>query len=244
MKNSLTLLGVLAAAIGIIGCSAFSNGGAPTAVERSIYNVRTNYLEVAVVHTNVIPISTFVTNVVPITIGESKVIYTTNVIGTTNFVTTTTYFTNEVPQYIFTVKTNVDTGIGTVGTVVNTFLPGMGGIVSTGLTALLGVWGYLRSSKQSAQNYNTASVLAQNIETIRAFIQGMPNGGKIDTAFTQYIQAHQADEGVLQNVLSVIQNEVSNPDARIAAQELANTVNALGTATAAPPIPPNQPVSH
>jgi hypothetical protein len=135
-----------------------------------------------------------------------------------------------VPQYTDTTKPAVTAGIQSAGTVVNTFLPGIGGLVTTGLTALIGLYGYLRSSK----NYNTGVALTQEIQTIRNFIQSLPNGATYDAALMQFAQAHQADAGVLNNVIAMLASETSNPDARAAAQGVITTINSL---TQSPPPP-------
>ena len=98
-------------------------------------------------------------------------------------------------------------------------------MVTMGLLALLGAWGHLRSYKAG----NTASAIAQEVETLREFIQALPNGTKYDTAITSWLQNHQMETGVAQQVVGILANSVSNPDAKVAANEIANTLASLGT---------------
>jgi uncharacterized protein YukE len=205
----------------IVGCSLFSNGAPPTKAEQAIYNVRTNYLEVVVPRTNFVPVTVLVTNTQGVTAYQ------------TNIVPVVIQGTNEVPQYTYAPKPGTTTGVQVAGTAINTFFPGIGGLVSTGLTALVGLWGYIRSSK----NYNTGAALAQEVQTIRQFVQGLPNGATYDAAFTQFLQAHQADANVLNQVVNLINNEVSNSDAQVAAQQIQQTIAALSGGTVNPTTP-------
>jgi hypothetical protein len=191
------------------GCSMFgTNPSPPTKAESLIYNTVTNYVPVVVPSyvTNQVTVTSYATNVVPVTVAA---------------------VTNLQPQYVETVKPGVASGIAAGGGVLNVLLPGMGGLISTGVTALLGLWGYLRSSKQSSANYDTGAALAQEIEIIRSFIKTLPNGATIDNTLTNFIQAHQADSGVLTQVLNLLASEVSNKDASTAAQQIAQTVAGL-----------------
>ena len=96
---------------------------------------------------------------------------------------------------------------------------------------MLSVWGWARSSK----NYSTAANTAQVVETLREFIKQLPNGTKYDSTLTQFMTQHQAEAGVVNQVLTILQNEVSNPDAKQAAVELVTTINALASTPAIPP---------
>jgi hypothetical protein len=109
------------------------------------------------------------------------------------------------------------------GSILSTFMPGIGGMVSSGLMALLALWAYLRSSKLG----NTSTALAQEIETLREFILSLPKGANYDQAITAWLQGHQAEAGVAQEVLGLLQSEVSNPDAQVAAKELQEAIGAM-----------------
>lgn len=219
----LTLLSILVLAM-VTGCSMFgSNPGPPTKFEQGIFNTTTSTVpvvvpsyvtnEIVVTKTNIQGVTLLVTNVVPITIPAH---------------------TETQTNYTETTKPAVTGVVQGVGGVLNTFLPGVGTIASTGITALLGLWGYLRSQKQGV---NTTATLTQEIETIRELLQSVPNGAALDAQFVSWMQTHQTDAGVIQNVANVIASEVSNKDAQTAAQQIAATVTALTTATSTNPPP-------
>lgn len=108
---------------------------------------------------------------------------------------------------------------------------GVGGLVGTAFGLLTGLWGFVRSSR----TYRTAANLSQSIETMRQFIQQLPNGAQYDAALVSWLQAHQAEGNVMQQVLQLLQSQVSNPDARVAAQDIMNTIQALQGLTPAAP---------
>lgn len=156
----------------------------------------------------------YVTEVTPVT--------TTNVVtGQPQVV----QVTNLVPQYNYTpghVLKDVEGGVSVI--------PVYGSLASGALGILAGIWGWLRSSKSGT----TATTLAQEIEAIRQFIQALPNGNTYDNALVQFLTQHQAETGTIQGILSMLENDVSNPDAKIAAQQIIAAINALNP-TALPP---------
>lgn len=232
-----SLLAACGIAIVISGCV---NGTplASTPVGGALYNTQTNYTPVVSVVTNLVPVTVYHTNEVTQTV--------TNQVGVVQFVTNqvavasaTTqpqvfYVTNQVPQYVNTVKPAVTDAVQSAGGILSTMFPG-GGAVAWALLALLGGAGYATSTKSSSANYSTATALSQEIETILAFMGKLPNGAVYTTALTSWLQSHQADAGVVQNVLGVLQNEVSNNDAQVAAQQLSQTIASLMSQTAPTP---------
>lgn len=217
---------VLSSLLLLAGCQ---NPKPLTSLERKFFNEETNYVPVIHVVTNVVPLYT--TNFVTVTqtnqIGQ-VVTHTNEVLNTvwqTNVATT--YTTNE--QYRVTPNGTATAITQVGGTVGNLF--GAGGLVTTALAGLFGVWASIRSSRR----YDTGAVLAQNVQQMRAFVQALPNGAAYDRALTNFMQAHQADAGVLNQVLTLIQNEVSNSDAQFAAQSVIATINSLSQ-TPPPPI--------
>lgn len=232
-KFKLSLL-LAASAVAIVGCSMFgANPSAPTKAESLIFNTTTSSVPV------VIP--AYVTNQQVIT-----QITTNNVTLTvTNFVPVTVPAqTNQQPAYTETVKPGVTGVLQAAGAVLNTFFPGIGSIVATGVTGLIGAWAYGRSQKQGA---NTTSALAAEIQVARQLIQQVPNGAALDNEFVNWIQAHQADAGILEQVMGVVENEINSNSgsqgAATAAQEIASTVAALVNATSPPPGTPIPPVA-
>jgi len=133
--------------------------------------------------------------------------------------------TNDQLSYVLTTKPATAAAVNTAGTVANTFLPGVGSLASMGILALLGLWAQLRGQKSS----NTADAIAQEVETIREFIKTLPNGTKYDTAITSWLQTHQVETGTANQVLSILENTVSNPDALAAVTEIKNTLTAAST---------------
>lgn len=189
--------------------------------ERHFLNEETNYVPVLHVVTNVVPV--YQTNMVTVLqtnqVGQT-VLHTNEVVETvwhTNVVINTT--TNEEYKVTPNGTATAITQVG--GTVGNLF--GAGGLVSTALAGVFGIWASIRSSRR----YDTAAVLAQNVQQLRAFVQALPNGATYDTALTNFMQTHQADAGVLNQVLTLIQSEVKNSDAQFAAQSVIATINAL-----------------
>lgn len=163
------------------------------------------------VQTNYVPIVTTVTNP-PTTAGQPPVVTT---------------ITNFEPNYVWTpghVTKDVETGLNAI--------PVYGSLASGALGILAGIWSWFRSSK----NYNTGVDLAQSIETIREFVKQLPNGATYDSALTTWLQAHQAEGGTIAGVLQMLENDVSNPDAIVAAQQIRAAIQALNP-TALPPKP-------
>lgn len=216
---------IVAFAVGIAlileGCAAVGpNPTPPTKAESLIFDTVTNY------HTVVVP--AYVTNQVTVT--------QTNVQGVTQFVTNTVPITvpaqtNQVAGYTDTVKPSVQSGVQGAGGILNVLFPGVGSIVTNALLALLGGWGYLRSQKQGA---NTAATLAQEIEVVRQLLQSVPNGAALDNQFVAWIQNHQAEAGILTQVMGVLASRVKNNDAQTAADQIAKAVQALVTSTTPP----------
>ena len=132
--------------------------------------------------------------------------------------------TNYFVEYDLKTKDSTKADVQVVGTAVNTFFPGVGGLVSTGATALLGLWGFLRGISNTKRSTATSETLVQQVETIREFIKSLPEGAKYDTAITAWLQAHQVETGTSTQILDLLANVVDNPAAKVAAQELRNTI--------------------
>ena len=235
MKETKYFWALLATCLGAIilaGCS--TTGSPPTAFEQKFFDVKTNVLEITVLKTNIVPITTYTTNEITITVTNKHGVteYQTNLVLVPKVVLQEVIqpFTNRVPYYDWTPSTNANQIAQTGGAIGGLF--GYGGLISTGLLGIFGIWAKMRSSR----NYATAANMAQTIETIRSFVQSLPRGAEYDAALVQWMQAHQAEAGVLDQVLEILKNDVSNPDARFAAQQLDAALHALQTP--APPAPP------
>lgn len=223
----LILIGVLS------GCSLVgANPKPPTKTEGLFFNTITNYVNV----TNQVPVAVAVyhTNEVVFvhTNEQNQVVTTVSNVVNQVWVTNTIPQVVTVPQYVNTVKPEVSTDLGTIGGILNTFFPGAGAIGVQAILALLGGWAYLRSSKQG----DTSTALAQEIESIRQFIKTLPSGQQYDSELVKFLQEHQNEAGVAQQVAAILQNRISNPDAKAAAQGVIDALNALKAITT--PLPP------
>jgi len=181
----------------------------PTAAERLIYQVQTNWATVTlnvtntIVQTNVITIGTNVTQVV---VTNASV----------------TPITTQEAEYTMTTSPTTTAVVQGAGAALNTVAPGIGSMVSMGILALLAVWAHLRGISAT----NTSQSLAQEIEALREFIQTLPSGAKYDVAITSWLQSHQVETGVATQVLGLLANQVSNPDAKAAVTEIQATIAA------------------
>jgi hypothetical protein len=221
---TLTAVSMTAAvAMLLTGCKLFgADPAAPNAVEKVLFTTKTNFVEV--------PVQVSVTNYV----NKELVFNQTNTVGqivtVTNEVQTPVYsvvtVTNIIPQYQNTVSPSTTASVTGASGILNYFFPGSGPIVSAGILALLGGWAQLRSSKRQ----DTSAALAQEAETILEFIKTLPNGAAYKQAITTFMQAHQLDAGVADQVLGLLDNEVSNPDAKAAVEEIRGTLSAVSKA--------------
>lgn len=226
-------------AVLLSGCAfAGRNPSAPTKVESMLFTTVTNYVQVTnqvaqivPVYSNVLQVVT-VTNVVP---GQAPVVVQTNFLTQVvdHYLTNTVTIISNAPAYTETVKPTTAASVQGAGSALNMFIPGVGGLVSSGVLGLLSLWGYLRSSKLG----DTSAALAQEIETVRTFLQQLPNGAAYDAALVNFMQAHQAEAGVTSQVLALLAKAVSNPDAQAAATEVQRTLQQLQLSTAAVPTP-------
>lgn len=230
-QSFLTVLAVMriklsALLISVLGLLFFAGCQTPpTKVEKRFFDVETNYVPALHWQTNTVPVYT--TNLVTVLQtnivagGPPQVVTLTNEVRNVTWQTNVAQVTVTNEQYRLTpndTAKQIETIGGTVG---NLF--GVGGIVSTALAGIFGAWASFRSSRR----YQTAATIAQNVQDIRSFIQKLPNGAAYDAALTKWIAAHQAEAGVTDQVLQLLQNEVSNQDAQYAAEQIRNTLAAL-----------------
>lgn len=215
----LALFACITAAV-VAGCSLFgASPKAPTGTERGLYDVITNYVTNSITATNIqtktVEVPVFTTN------EQNKIVWSTNTVQEkiTNF--TTVPVTNET--YTLTPKQSTKDSVAAVGTLTNTFFPGIGGLVSTALAGGLALWGHLRSYKRGS----ALGAMTQEVETTREFIKALPNGEHYDDAIITWIQAHQAELGVAKVVEPIVDRNVNNPEAKVAAQQLIDLINAV-----------------
>ena len=233
--SPLALCSLFAVLLIAAGCSLFgSNPSPPSKTESALFNVQTNYVPVVVAQTNIIPVTVYRTNEVQQTVTNVQGVLETRtnvlVVPVTVYQTNVVASTNQQAQYNYSPGsgiTGVEGGLSAI--------PVYGTLASTALAGLAAIWGWLRSSK----NRSTAANTMQVVETLRQFIKTLPNGTTYDNALMQWAQAHQAEAGVLNNVLNILQSEVSNPNAQFAAQSVIATINGLTGPT--PLTPTTQP---
>ncbi len=215
MKNlSKWALVAVGVAVMLAGCAS-----APTAFERKFYDIETNRVERLVVVTNVVPV--YVTNVAVVVetnraTGEAGGILVTNAAVAERWETNLTLATNFVESYVFTPNTNADSVSNAVGRVTGVFGFPFGDLVGLLVGGLFGVWGYLRSAKAQ----RVAGVLAQVIETGRAVLQTTPQGQKLDEQWKVWMVKHQAEAGVIQEVVALLGKVVDSASAKEAAGKL------------------------
>lgn len=209
----------LALMIFVAGCSVVGrNPTPPSKLEQGLFDVKTNYIPVVVpvteYRTNVQVVTALVTNLQGVTQTFTNFL--------TNVVSTVLLQTNQQATYAYTQGAGAQTVKDTVGGIGALF--GAGGVATTAAGVLFSLWGWLRSSK----NYNTAANTAQVVETLRQFIKQLPNGAAYDQALTTFMVQHQAEAGVLAQVVDILNKEVSNPDAQQASREIITALRALG----------------
>lgn len=227
MKPRTKLIALLTAGLAVIAWAALVQGcrtAPPTALERGIFDFRTNYTPVVVVLTNTAWVTNQVVQVVSVT-NEHAVVVPVSV---TNLITLPRYevvtLTNLVPSIEFIVGTNAAALRDTAAGIGNVAAPGVGGPIASGVVGLLlAVWAWVRSGRATA----TAANSTQVIETARELLKRLPDGATYDAALVQWMQKHQAEAGVLNRVLALLESKVNNADAKFAAQQIADAVKAL-----------------
>lgn len=226
-----TIYAVIAAAAFTISMFAIHGCATkpPTAFERGMYNIQTNMEPVLVVKTNVIPVTIMETNVVRVTNEVGVINFQTNLVPVFVYHTNVVYSTNAQESYIYTPGPGA-ANVRQIGTEVGNIF-GVGGMVGTALGALFSLWGYIRSRKSNAVSVN----LSQTIETMREFVKSLPNGAVYDSELVNWMTTNQANAGVLQQVIALIAAQVSNPDARVASQQVIATIEALRNLPNTPP---------
>lgn len=209
----------------ILGCSTATP---PTKTEQALFDIRTNTYPVIVVQTNTVLLTNSVTKIIEITNQVGIVVpqFVTNTVTIPVPMLVTSVV--QTQDYTFTPKTNGLPAVasGVAGTVGNLVAPGIGGPIAGAIVPFgLAIWAWFRGSKKSA----TANNLAQTIETAREIIKSLPNGAAIDNQFTAWMQSHQAEAGVIPQVLDILNTTVDNQAAKETADQLKAALAALQT---------------
>lgn len=223
-NNILILITILSLGVILGGClTGCTSTTPPTRVESSLFDIVTNYHPVVVTQTNTVWTTNTIPVVVTTTNAEHQTITATNYVDVPVPRYVNVLVTNEAPGYSYTTKESTKSGTQTAGGIINTVLPGWGTPIAAGLTVLIGLWGHIRSYQRG----QAISGVTQEVETVREFIKALPNGATYDTALTDFMSKHQAETGITSTVLDFLEKEVSNPDAKVAAQGVIDIVNGL-----------------
>jgi hypothetical protein len=210
-----SLLFAAGLALLVAGCALWNGEKPPAAWESKFYDFETNLTEKVTTKT--------------VTVTNTVVHDVTNinnvVVPVTNLVVEKIQVkeTNTIPVYIATPKASDAAITAAIGSGANTVIPGSGAAVTAGAGLLLTLWGWFRSYKRGQTN----TALSQEMETVLEFINALPNGGKYYSAVIQFLKDHQSEAGVVTQVIGLLKNEVSNPDAKVAAQQVIDTINGL-----------------
>lgn len=231
MKIKICLAALVGLAIALIaGCASKP----PSAFEQRYFNITTNPPVLAVV-TNYVPVTLYKTNEVVQTVTnlQNVVEFRTNLIPVavgTNVQAVTSLVTNEPETYNLKPKPEAIQPIQTVGGLIGNLF-GAGGLVTTAIGAAFSLWGFMRSKK----TYATATDLAQIIETVRSFVRQLPNGANYDSALVNFMVQHQAEAGTINQVATIVANEVNTSDAQVAAEHIRQGLASLGVPLPPPP---------
>jgi hypothetical protein len=123
--------------------------------------------------------------------------------------------TNYEEAYTYTPNERARTVSAVAGTAAGLLGP-VGELVALLCAGAFGVWGQLRSSRAT----RVAGVLAQVIETGRAVLQASPQGQKLDEQWKNWMITHQAQQGVIEDVVKLLGTVVDDGTAKEAAARL------------------------
>lgn len=206
MKKLITLPAVLIFAAFILdGCA-----GTPNLVNRTLFNVQTNFTPQVVIHTVTVTnvIDEVHVNVVTQTNSLQQVVLATNVVTfeRTNLTTATVTVTNEVPRYTYTDKPGAVLGIQAGGGAIGG-LWGVGGLASALLVGAYHVY-------QRSQNRDVNGALVQGIETAKEVMATTPQGAQLTAAFQAWLVTHQAAAGVIAPISGLVNDLVNTGQAQ------------------------------
>ncbi len=207
-------------------CSVLFAGCAtpPTGVESKLFRIETNYVDLVETRTNLVYLTNTVTAVETRTntLGEVQPVFVTNYVSVP--VPVVTLVTSTVPAYAYTQGTNSAAAVQTAAAIGNLVAPGIGGQIAGAVAGLFfSGWCWLRSSRATKVAQNSAQV----IEAAREVLKSLPNGKAYDSELVSWMQQHQAESGVLNSVLELLEKNVSNRDAKYTAEQIRTAVAAL-----------------
>lgn len=202
----LTLFAGAALCLSSAGCASLS--GPPSALEASLFNVETNHVQEVQAATNTVPV------VLPVTTAAGETVLVTN------YVERVVYVTNSVPVYTFSPGDRVEAVRDSATQIGNLVAPGSGTLIGLVVGGVASIWASIRS----ARSRKLAAGMAQAIETARKVLQTTPQGQAADKAFVQWLKRHQTEQGVMVEVLKLIQKTVDDKDAERVAGEISRLI--------------------
>ena len=223
MKNTaLSILAITALAL-TTGCST-----TPTALDRAVATVTTNYTPVLALQTNTITLvqTNVVVNTITVTnaIGQVVPVYVTNLFLDTVWKTNVVIATNMVASgYTMTPNSTATATAGIAGAVSNLAAPGIGELVTGGLLAGLSLFLGWRNRQMNGQNdalSQAAGTLSQIIETGRELMSKTTQGQKAADAFTQWMITHQAATQTIGEISQIVKSSTNNAEAQAAANQI------------------------
>lgn len=189
------------------GCSTLS--GPPSALESALFNVETNHVQEVTTATNTVPV------VLPVTVASGETVLVTN------YAERVVYVTNSVPVYTFSPGERVEAVRDSAQQIGNLIAPGSGTLIGLVVGGVASIWASIRS----ARSRKLAAGMAQAIETARKVLQTTPQGQAADQAFVQWLKRHQTEQGVMIEVLKLIQKTVNDKDAERVAGEISRLIS-------------------
>ena len=232
-----TLVGLTSGCASTGGLFSAKNPAPPTKLEAKLFTIVTNVVERVETKTNLVTVTVPQVEVVNVTITNRENVLVPVQVMQTNLVTVTqtnlVSVTNQDQSYALSGGKG-STAISAGGAVLATPF-GWGGVVGTALTGLFAAYMGLRNrawQKKASTWEQVAGVLGDNIETLRKVIETTPQGQQLGVLCKQYLQVHQAEAGVAQQVAQIVANVVDTDSATKAMQEMQKLLGAVqGVAT-------------
>lgn len=209
----ISILFVLSAACLWLGGTTGCQSAPPTKVEHFLFDVTTNRTEVVEPQTVQEPEVTR-TNVV--TMDQATGATVTNSVTRTNWVSREILVTNVVEEYALSPNATAKAAQESGAAIANLLAPGSGSLVGLILGAIPAIWATLRSRKKGA----VAASTMQGLQVFRAFIQQTEGGQAVDRELTRWLQKHQVETGVANEVLKLLGSVVDDRDAKRVASEI------------------------
>lgn len=230
MRKLLLTLVPIAAIVLIVGCST-----TPTALDRAISTVQTNYAPVLALQTNIVTLVQTNTVIQTVTVtnsvGVPVPVFTTNLSTVVSYQTNLVVITNQVPSYTLTPSATATGVAGVAGTLGNIAAPGMGTLITGGLLGLLSIFLGFRNRQMNGQNDVLSQISSTLVQTIETAKELLPKAQQ--DAFTTWMIKNQATAGVITQVSQIVKDSTSNAEAKVAADEIMALMNS-------PTSPPTQ----